>query len=427
MLKRTPLFLLLAAALPAQAQPLVDRYGRSIGHDERLAAPLAAEPAPAAAAAVRRTGFALLPYRTHATGSWADAVAIGDVTGDGRADVVLTTLARSNPESDYRVFVYPQNAAGVLVSPSMTPYAQTATSNSGLALGNFDGQRGLDVAVGGAGGVSLLYASGAEPWLSFGSIVGSTTATTVSRIDLDGRGRDDFLTLSWASGGARYVAVTGNSGYAVVPWAVTVAGYNSVATGDLDGDGRDDVAAASWQGGLPDVRVQRNNGDGTLTEVGSLDANCEGWNAAGIGIGDFDGDGINDIVASAGGNSPSSCLLLFHGRGSGQFDAPQVLPSYDIPESLAVADMNLDGRDDVLVVHGGWMQLGVYQQLPGGGLAPERLFPIPYASHYGKQGLAVADFSGDGCPDVAIADYAAGLVVLNNDRGCDRLFADGVD
>ncbi len=425
MLRRTPLFLLLLAALPAQAQPLVDRYGRSIGTDERLAAPPVAESAPTAAS-VRHTGFTLLPFRTHATGSSPDAVAIGDVTGDGRADVVMTTDYGFSAESDYHVFVFPQNAAGVLVSPSKTAYQQTP-SNTGLTLGNFNGQGGLDVAVGGSSGVSLLYASGAEPWLSFGSIVGNTSATAVARIDLDGHGRDDFLSVSWNSGGSRYVAVTGNSGYAVVPWAVTVAGYNSIATGDLDGDGRDDVATASWQGGLPDVRLQRNNGDGTLTEIGSLDANCEGWNAAGIGIGDFDGDGINDIVASAGGNSPSSCLLLFHGRGAGQFDAPQVLPSYDIPETLAVADMDLDGRDDVIVVHGGWVRVGVYQQLPGGGFAPERLFPIPYASHYGKQGLAVADFTGDGCADVAIGDYNYGLVVLNNDVGCDRLFADGAE
>ena len=425
MLRRTPLFLLLLAALPAQAQPLVDRYGRSIGADEQLSAPPAAAPSPMAVS-VRRTGFALLPYRTNPTGSWPDAVAVGDVTGDGRADVVMTTSYYFNPESDYHVFVFPQNAAGVLVSPSRTAYQQMP-SNTGLALGNFDGQGGLDVAVGGSSGVSLLYASGAEPWLSFGSIVGNTTATAVARIDLDGLGRDDFLSVSWNSGGSRYVAVTGNSGYAVVPWAITAAGDSSIATGDLDGDGRDDVAVANGQGGLPNVRLQRNNGDGTLTEIGSLDANCDGWNASSIGIGDFDGDGINDVVASAGGNAPSGCLLLFHGRGAGQFDAPQTLPSYDIPETLAVADMDLDGRDDVLVLHGGWMQLGVYQQLPGGGLAPERLFPIPYASHYSKQGLAVADFSGDGCADVAIGDYNAGLVVLNNDVGCDRLFADGLE
>ncbi|MBN8740068.1 MAG: hypothetical protein BGP24_20975 [Lysobacterales bacterium 69-70] len=421
MLRRTPLFLLLLAALSAQAQPLVDRYGRPIGNDERLAAPPAEVLAPTAAS-VRRSGFALLPYRTHATGSWPDAVAVGDVTGDGRADVVMTTSFYFSAESDYHVFVFPQNAAGLLVSPSKTAYQQTP-SRTGLALGNFDGQGGLDVAVGGGSGVSLLYASGAEPWLSFGSIVGSTMATAVARIDLDGRGRDDFLSVSWNSGGARHVAVTGNSGYAVVPWAVTVAD-SSIATGDLDGDGRDDVAVASRQGGLPNLRLQRSNGDGSLTEINSLDANCGGWNAYSIGIGDFDGDGINDIVASAGGNSPTGCLLLFHGRGAGQFDAPQVLPSYDIPETLAVADMDLDGRADVIVVHGGWVRLGVYQQLPGGGLAPERLFPIPYASHYSKQGLAVADFTGDGCADVAIGDYNAGLVVLNNDVGCDRLFAD---
>jgi hypothetical protein len=40
----------------------------------------------------------------------------------------------------------------------------------------------------------------------------------------------------------------------------------------------------------------------------------------------------------------------------------------------------------------------------GTGLDPERLFAIPYASHYQAEGLALGDTNSDGCSDVAIAD-----------------------
>lgn len=422
MYHRALLFLSLFAALPALAQ--VDRYGRSIAADARLPPPGAATPSAAPPAPARGAAFTLLPYQSTVTGSWADTVAIGDVTGDARADVVLATGTYFSPEADNHVFVFPQSAAGSLLSPSKTPYQQTA-SRTGLALGNFDGQGGFDVAVGATGAV-LLNAIGTAPWLAFQGVVGNDTAVAILRIDLDGTGRDDFVSVSWQYGGARFIA-NANGGYDALPWAVAVAGWNSMASGDLDGDGIADLVTASGQGGSPNVRLNRNNHDGTLSEIGSLDASCGGWRAMGVGIGDFDHDGVNDIVASAGGNSPSSCLLLFRGTGGGQFAPPQTLVSYDIPETLRVADINLDGRDDVLVLHGGWTKLGVYLQRADGTLAPEQLFDVPYASHYNAQGMAVGDFSGDGCPDIAIADYNAGLVTLRNGMDCDSIFANRFD
>ena len=68
----------------------------------------------------------------------------------------------------------------------------------------------------------------------------------------------------------------------------------------------------------------------------------------------------------------------------------------------------------MVVAHGGWQAVGQYPGLAGGGLVPEQLSPVPYASHYGPQGLAIGDLTGDGRPDIAIADYNNGLVVLVN-------------
>jgi hypothetical protein len=54
----------------------------------------------------------------------------------------------------------------------------------------------------------------------------------------------------------------------------------------------------------------------------------------------------------------------------------------------------------------------VYLQQANGALGAESLATIPYASHYNPHGLAVGDVNGDGAPDVAVADYNHGLVVL---------------
>ena len=88
--------------------------------------------------------------------------------------------------------------------------------------------------------------------------------------------------------------------------------------------------------------------------------------------------------------------------------------AYDCPEPIEIADIDKDGRKDVIVVHGGWLKLGVYLQNLSGSLNFERLFYIPYASHYSPQGLAIGDVNNDGYDDVVIADYNNGVIILYN-------------
>jgi fibronectin type 3 domain-containing protein len=137
-------------------------------------------------------------------------------------------------------------------------------------------------------------------------------------------------------------------------------------------------------------------------------------NTQGIGVGDVNGDGLNDVVASYGGNRPNSFLAVLAQTGSATLAASVSYPSYDIPEPVDVADVNLDGRADVVTLHGGWLEAGIYLQLLDGTLGTEQLYPIPSASQYTPHGLAVGDINGDGSPDIVLADYNNGLVVLRN-------------
>ena len=93
--------------------------------------------------------------------------------------------------------------------------------------------------------------------------------------------------------------------------------------------------------------------------------------------------------------------------------SPATYASYDGPEAVEVADVNGDGKADVVVVHAAWNALGVYLQTAGT-LGSEMLEPIPYASYYNRHGLAIGDINSDGKPDVVIADYNNGLVILRH-------------
>ncbi len=105
--------------------------------------------------------------------------------------------------------------------------------------------------------------------------------------------------------------------------------------------------------------------------------------------------------------------VLAQGAGA-ELGAPVSYPSYDIPEPIDTGDFDLDGSTDVVPLHGGWNAAGVFRQRADGTVATEEPYSIPYSSHYAPHGLAVADVSGDGSPDIVLVDTNNGLVVLQN-------------
>ena len=192
------------------------------------------------------------------------------------------------------------------------------------------------------------------------------------------------------------------------------AGYEDLEVGDVSGDGRDDLVVMSGQGyAVPNVSVLQALSTGGFGPAAEYRVGTN-VNTSGIGVGDVTGDGRKDVVASYGGNRPTSFVAVFAQTATGTLAAPVSYPSYDIPEPVEVADLDRDGRSDVVTLHGGWNRAGVYRGQGGGTLAVEELYAILYASHYNPHGLAVGDIDGNGSPDLAIADYNQGLVVLRN-------------
>jgi hypothetical protein len=368
---------------------------------------------PAAASA----GFQ--PYQAYPVGSWPEAVAIGDVTGDGRNDVVMTTHYYFDAPNDYRLWVFEQQVGGTLAPP--VSYATAATYTNGpdsVAIGDITGDGRNDVVLG-------LTRLGVQvfPQLATGGLGQPAMTLTndshkIALGQLDADGRLDVAGIPWGTD-SDTVSVMLNDGAgglrAPVVYPVTHDGYDDLEIADVTGDARDDLVVMSGQGFAPNVSVVPQLASGGFGPAAEYRVPEGTWDLThGIGVGDVTGDGRNDVVASYGGNTPNSWIAVFAQNGSGTLNAPVSYPSYDIPEPVDVADLDLDGRADVVTLHGGWSRAGMYRQQSNGVLATETLFTIPYASHYNPHGLAVGDLDGNGSPDLAIADYNHGLVVLRN-------------
>jgi hypothetical protein len=133
-----------------------------------------------------------------------------------------------------------------------------------------------------------------------------------------------------------------------------------------------------------------------------------GW--AGVSIGDFNGDGRKDLVVNSREYTDSPAISLFAQDASGQIVGPSNLRTASTPDAMVAADMNRDGRDDLLVIHVVNSAMGYYQQ-GAQGLSTEVKYWIPSTQTYQANALTTGDINHDGIRD-AITATAGGQSLL---------------
>jgi hypothetical protein len=192
-------------------------------------------------------------------------------------------------------------------------------------------------------------------------------------------------------------------------------GYR-MASADTDGDGYEDLIVGAAADTASDGRVYVFRGSNTgLQTVPSAtfeaDAVIDEFGGA-VGAGDLDGDGFGDVVVGAP-DGETSAVYTFLGSSSGiSTTATNVItegpPSDNLGIALAVADVDGDGRDDVLVGDNesyGAAVLRLYRGIADG-LSSESLVidsPDPYVPDFGASISAAGDVNGDGFADILIS------------------------
>ena len=196
----------------------------------------------------------------------------------------------------------------------------------------------------------------------------------------------------------------------------------SVAVGDFNGDGKQDLAAANYFG--DSVSVLLGNGGGGF---GAKTDFATGASPRSVAVGDFNGDGKHDLAAA-------NCDGNTRQRAAGQRQRhaspprPTTRPA-PCPYSVAVGDFNGDGKQDLATANGDDSSVSVLLGNGGGGFAAKTDFAT--GSH--PYSVAVGDFNGDGKHDLATANYYGNSVsvLLGNGGGgfgaktdfCDRRHA----
>ncbi|OGD22500.1 MAG: hypothetical protein A2W03_08030 [Candidatus Aminicenantes bacterium RBG_16_63_16] len=361
----------------------------------------------------------LSPYVAIGESTSPAAVAIGDVNNDRLNDIVAIN-------EDY-LLVFTQKSTGGYDSPVSYPHPRRYVEPQSVDIGDLNHDQLLDVIIGDydrvnheAGSYIGIYYQNPLGLLDPMREITTANAYSVKVGDLNNDGLDDIVGLSL---GERYdtleIILQNTTGDLIRydEFIVNHGGFDEVAIGDVNNDNLNDIVVlSSWFFHRHDtigVLPQRNDHTYSNSDVVYYDLGPVQF-TTGMAIGDINNDALNDIAVTYGGNRPYSQIGVFLHFDSGTMDPVIRYDAYDCPEPIEIADIDKDGRKDVIVAHGGWFALGVYLQNVGGSLDPERLFYIPYASHYAPQGLAIGDVNNDGYDDVVIADYNNGVIILYN-------------
>ncbi|KNC51641.1 uncharacterized protein AMSG_07703 [Thecamonas trahens ATCC 50062] len=316
--------------------------------------------------------------------------AVGDVTNDGVADIVI---AVRNAALGHSLFLCRNNELVLFESPEVISISGEPYS---VTIGSVDGD-GLD-------DILLTLDNGAPfvGWLraeltGFDSFVSvANTALLHYQLeagDVTGIGRASVVGRAGVVGGALYVCRN-------VPPLATEATPISIEAAyghallDFDGDGDLDVLYAQVAGGQ-ELRVALQNGDGSF--AASVTANAQVVRPVALVAADMDGDGTDDLVVL--GKGPAPHYILRNAGPSTLVVASTFGDTFSPAGALAAADVDGDGKSDVVVaVHS---QLRVY-------LAPALVdvhwnVTTPHSSFV----LAVGDVDGDGASDVVTAPHSA--------------------
>jgi len=345
-----------------------------------------------------------------ATGPRPAGLAVGDLDGDGLADL----LVASQDASSLSVFL--SDGLGGLNRVTGSPFA-LAHPVTAAAMGDLDGDGTSDVVVvSGDGHAAWLSGDGAGNLGPPIHALYAASFTAVTVVDLAGDGASQILATDQQAGLLWVLRVNTSQDLEVVAsHTVGAAGAQPVAvvSADLDGDGRPEVAVALRA--YAQLGLLTANSAGSLVPVAGFPWHVgEHWSSTvtDVIIADANGDGHRDLVWLDVRRWSSSFVGTLLGDGSLGFtsDASGLIELGPGAAQFAAGDLDADGRVDLLIPR--VTDTSAYLLL-GDAAVPFVLDPAgPVILQASSRVIALADFDGDGLVDLVLADHHAGYVDL---------------
>jgi hypothetical protein len=359
--------------------------------------------------------------RQFPAGEFPYSVAEGDFNGDGKADIVVTNYAQTGGGSTVSVLL--GNGDGTFQAPMS--YA-TQYGPSSVAVGDFNGDGKLDLAVSNYCGtdstcngsfpppqstISILLGNGDGTFQPETSYPVSFGAESVVIADFNHDGKPDLAVASFCAiappcspvGVATVLLGNGDGTFQPGSNYRTSGNPVSLATGDFNGDGKIDLVAANFDNGAGNtVSVLLGNGDGTF---GTQKSYTTGSGADSVAVADLNGDGKLDLaVADCGACNPSGSVpdmvSVLLGNGDGTFQAHVDYPAGLYATAVAAGKFSVDGHVDLAEVNAWGDSVGILKGNGDGTFRSAGLYGVGTT----PEAVVIGDFNNDNALDLAVTN-----------------------
>ena len=321
-------------------------------------------------------------------GSDPNSVAVADVNGDGKVDLICANYYGNS------LTVLTNNGGGGFVQSGT--YTSVGSSPISVTAADVNGDGKMDLICMGST-LTVLTNNGTGGFVLSGQY--PVGASSVTAADVNGDGKVDLICANWGSSGqgnTLTVLTNNGSGGFVLAGTYTVGnGPYSVAAADVNGDGKMDLICANSSGNT--LSVLTNNGSGGFGLAGTYTV---GSGPAFVAAADVNGDGKVDLICANWGGGGGNTLTVLTNNGSGGFGLASTLTVGSGPRCVATADVNGNGRVDLISANIYGNSLSVLTNNGSGGF----VLATNLSGFNAPNCVTAADINGDGKVDLIVAN-----------------------
>jgi len=351
-------------------------------------------------------------------GGAASSVAIADLNHDGNPDVVVANECRANGDCTHSsVSVFLGNGDGTLRSPVSYDsggfqFSWDTTTGASVAIGDVNGDGKPDLVVAnqdsfnsssnGVIGVLLGNGDGSfKPGATYEN--NGVWPSSVVLADMNGDGKPDIVVSNYGDGSVGILPGRGDGTFGLAALYDLGSYASSLAVSDLNNDGRPDLVVAVGCG-IPKLRSCLEGGVSVLLAdksgsfkpaVTYLSAD---FYAGNVVVADLNGDGIPDVLQTGPGSVVvgGAVVMVFLGNGDGTLQSPTLYPTLDGATPLIVGDWNGDSTVDLALGELENVEVGLNTSAPLKSASATSLISNLDPSAYGQKVTFTATVSHNG-------------------------------